>query len=128
MKLRSSPVLRVAAKLAALSKDGRGLRVSEVRKMLPAGRLPAGVIWELRRWGGVTAAVRNGRRVVGWVMTQPIPENAVKANEPTTQTYINYDKGLFLPSKRKAKGKAKGKAGFGSKKAAKPAAVVADAA
>lgn len=127
MKLRSSPVLRVAAKLAALSKDGRGLRVSEVRRMLPAGRLPAGVIWELRRWGAATAAVRNGHRVVGWVMVKPLPENAVKANEPTAQTYINYDKGLFLPSKRKAT-KAKGKAGFGSRKVAKPAAASVEAA
>ena len=107
MSLRSNPVQKVNAKLAKALELDAGLRVSDIRRLIPKNRLPAGVMWELRRWGAEIIAIRKGRRVIGWKLKTPIPGLERRMDAPTIQTYVQFEPGMFVKPVTASKWKSK---------------------
>jgi hypothetical protein len=110
MPLRSEVILKVHSKLAAAASQGYGLLLEDLRKLCPPNRNPFGVIWELRRHGAELAAVRKGRTVVGWVLKTTLPvEKMQRLDDPTPQTYVEFDRTLFATPVRSKTIKARSK-------------------
>ena len=105
MSLRSKVIIAVHTALAEAAKEGYGLRLSQLK--ICGARIPFGVIWELRRHGAETIAVRRGRQVVGWILKSELGDTPRRADEPTPQSYIEYNpklfKGGYLPQKKRAR-------------------------
>ena len=99
MSLRSEPVIIVESALASAAEKGKGLLIGDIKKLIPKARNPFGVIWEMRRHGAETIAVREGRQIVGWLLKSrlPVDKNGDihRADRPTEQAYIEYDPSLF---------------------------------
>lgn len=99
MALRSKIVIAYHDKLFRAAENGRAVRLSDLRRIDP-NRDPFGVIWELRRHGAETIAVRSGRKVVGWQLKRALPDTPVRLDEPTIQSYVEMVPGLFGPIKK----------------------------
>jgi hypothetical protein len=95
MPLRSKVVMKAHDRLARAAEQGHGLRVIDLKRICPPTRNPFGVIWELRRHGAETAAIRQGREVVGWVLKNKLPNVPRRMEEPTPQTYVEYRPDIF---------------------------------
>lgn len=95
MSLRSKPVKGVHDKLAEAADAGFGLSIHVLQAYLKKRNI-FGVIWELRRHGAEVIAVRDGRKIVGWILKSKLPATPIaRMDEPTPQMYINFKPNLF---------------------------------
>jgi len=107
MALRSKIVIAYNDKLLRAAENGKAVRLSDLRRIDPV-RDPFGVIWELRRHGAETVAVRHGRKVVGWLLKKPLSDTPVRRDEPTIQSYVEVTPQLFGQTVKKKKVAKKG--------------------
>lgn len=100
MALRSTIVKTVHDYLFAASEHGYGISLIRLQNLC-GNRDIFGVIWEMRRHGAETIAVRKGREIVGWILKTRFPDNPIpRATAPSDQVYVEYRPGLFGPSVR----------------------------
>lgn len=103
MALRSKLVLKIHDKLASAASVGMGVRKSDIRRMLPATRIPECVIWELRRHGAKTVAIKDGKHLIGWKLEKPLKADPVRLAEPTVQRKMKFKPELFPAKTSKIK-------------------------
>jgi hypothetical protein len=105
MELRSKYVKKVDAALIKAAADGFALKASEIRRIIPPERVVAAVVWEYRRWGGKTVAIKQGKHVLGYLLVKPLPDEPKRRATPTNQTVKRVKAGeqYFRPAVRKVK-------------------------